>query len=146
MTTSTAEESIKFIIELPLIPSRAWSYWLEPDLRARWWSPEVMLEGKLYGKFIEPWRDEAGNVVITRGEVIDIKPPELLRFTWEDPGWSSATLVTLTIKPFKKGSRLELEHSGWEYLRAESRFALRKAHAQGWENLLGRLAKTAVGA
>jgi uncharacterized protein YndB with AHSA1/START domain len=143
MTSTTGGEPIKLSIDLPLTQPRAWDYWLQPDLRAQWWSPEVVLEGKLYGRFLEPWHDESGNVVVTRGEVIDIRAPEMLRFTWADPGWNAHTLVTLTIKPFKKGARLELEHSGWEHLRAQSRFALRKAHVQGWEDLLGRLAKIA---
>ncbi len=99
----------------------------------------MVLEGKLYGRFIEPWRDDAGNVVVTRGEVIEITAPELLRFTWADPGWSASTLVSLTIQPFKKGSRLELVHSGWEHLRAVARFTLRQAHEQGWSELLNRL-------
>ncbi len=139
MTAAGSTEPIKLTLNLPLSQQMVWDYWLNPELRAKWWSPEVVLEEKLYGRFIEPWRDDAGNVVVTRGEVIEIKAWELLRFTWADPGWSASTLVLLTIQPFKKGSRLELLHSGWEHLRAEVRFTLRKAHAEGWMELLARL-------
>ena len=141
MTAAGSPEPIKLTLNLPISQQMVWDYWTKPELRGKWWSPEVVLEGRLYGRFIEPWRDDAGNVVVTRGEVIEIKAPELLRFTWADPGWRASTLVSLTIKPFKKGSRLELVHSGWEHLRAEVSFALRQAHAVGWAALLDRLAK-----
>ena len=145
MTPAGNPEPIKFTLNLPIAQQMAWDYWIKPELRGKWWSPDVVLEAKLYGRFIEPWRDDAGNIVVTRGEVIEIKAPELLRFTWADPGWSTSTLVSLTIMPFKKGSRLDLHHSGWEHLRAEVRFTLRQAHEQGWTELLDRLAKTAAG-
>jgi uncharacterized protein YndB with AHSA1/START domain len=141
MTPPNDIEPIKLSLNLPIAQQSAWDYFLNPELRTKWWSPEVMLEGKLYGRFIEPWRDDSGNVVVTRGEVIDIKTPELLRFTWADPGWNTPTLVSLIIQPNKKGSRLELVHSGWEHLRAEVRFTLRQTHEQGWTELFNRLTK-----
>jgi len=138
-------EPIKLSLNLPISQQHAWDFWLNPELRSKWWSPEVVLEGRLYGRFIEPWRDDAGNIVVTRGEVIEIKAPELLRFTWADPGWNAATLVSLTIQLFKKGSHLDLLHSGWEHLRDSARFKLCKAHTEGWVELLDRLEKTAAG-
>lgn len=141
MTPAGNPEPIKFTLNLPITKQNLWDYWLNPELRDKWWSPEVTLEEKLYGRFILPWHDSDGNVVITRGEVIEIREQELLRFTWADPGWNATTLVLLTIQPHKKGSCMDLLHSGWEHLRAEVRFTLRRSHEQGWIKLLNRLAK-----
>lgn len=141
MTPEGSTEPIKLSVSLPIPQQGTWEYLIDPELRAKWWSPEVVLEAKLYGRFIEPWRDDAGNVVVTRGEVIDIYPPEHICFTWADPGWSVFTLVSLTIYPVKKGSRLDLLHSGWEHMRYHSRFELRREKAEDWALLLDRLSK-----
>jgi uncharacterized protein YndB with AHSA1/START domain len=145
MTPPSGLEPIKLSVDLPISQQGTWEYLLNPELRAKWWSNEVVLEGKHYGRFYIPWHDEEGNIVLTRGEVIDIYPPEHICFTWADPGWSVFTLVSLTIYPVKKGSRLDLLHSGWEHMRYHSRFELRRETAEDWAILLDRLAKAAGG-
>ena len=141
MKSEIVSKPIKFALVLPVTVKTLWQYWFDSQLRALWWSAHVILEEKLFGKFIEPWQDDDGNIVLTQGEIIEIKPDEFVSLTWADPGWNAVTLLTLSFKPSKTGSRLELVHSGWEYLRPSVRLELRRTHEQGWQELLELLKK-----
>jgi uncharacterized protein YndB with AHSA1/START domain len=69
---------------------------------------------------------------VIRGEVLDVAPPRLLRCRWS--GTFGETVVTFELTPVAEGTRLRLEHAGWE-MRAEPD---RDGFDQGWGDKLAR--------
>lgn len=72
------------------------------------------------------------------GSVLLCEPPRRLAFTWH-PGRPPMTAqeVTLHFHPSEGGTRLELNHLGWEYLGARAAEA-RHRYDTGWDDVLGR--------
>jgi uncharacterized protein YndB with AHSA1/START domain len=72
---------------------------------------------------------------IVTGEYLEVRPPELVRYTW-NPTWSPGeeSLVTLRLHEENGGTRLELVHEG--FATAESA----TGHNQGWNGVLDKFA------
>jgi uncharacterized protein YndB with AHSA1/START domain len=77
------------------------------------------------------------------GRVTAYQPPSIVAFTWRAPSWNLATQVEIRFSPERGGTRVELEHSGWE--REPQVAEYRKNYDSGWETILGHY-QTAVGA
>lgn len=114
---------------------RLWETLLRPDL---WWGDEVRLEPNEGGLFHEPWRDASGQHH-TRGEVLEIAPPRLLRLSWRDDDWDFGTEVGFTLAMSGEGSLLRLRHSGWHGAPAALQGKLVGDHRVGWSHHLGNL-------
>jgi uncharacterized protein YndB with AHSA1/START domain len=87
------------------------------------------------GRLVERLGDE----VSEWGEVLEWDPPRLLRLTWR-PGHPAgeATEVTVRFRPDGVGTRVELEHSGWErHVRGQ---AAAESYGVGWPVVLGAYA------
>jgi uncharacterized protein YndB with AHSA1/START domain len=47
------------------------------------------------------------------GRVTAYEPPSVVGFTWKAPSWQRSTQVEIRFCQEGKGTRLELEHTGW---------------------------------
>ena len=71
------------------------------------------------------------------GTVLAYEPPSRLAFTWHpgrEPG--TAQQVEVRFEPLAAGTRVVLEHRGWEALGAEA-IETRTGYDQGWETVFG---------
>jgi uncharacterized protein YndB with AHSA1/START domain len=93
-----------------------------------------VLEGRVGGRFFE--RQEDGTEAVW-GTVTVWEPPQRLAFTWH-PGRDESTAQEIEIRftPVDGGTRVELEHRGWEKLGERAEEA-RNEYESGWDFVLG---------
>jgi len=72
---------------------------------------DIFLEARVGGRFFERFADGTEYEV---GRVTVYQPPRLVVFSWIDPDWEGATEVEVRFAADGTGTRLELEHRGWE--------------------------------
>lgn len=107
----------------------------------RWWplqqmsfggerAKEIHLEGKAGGRLYERFAD--GNE-FTIGILSHYDAPHRVSFTWKQPNWQGPTVVDVTFTLVPEGTRVDLEHRGWEEAGAQ----LDAAHyRKGWGYIL----------
>jgi uncharacterized protein YndB with AHSA1/START domain len=105
----------------------------------KWWPGgfggkecKLFLERALGGRFYERRPDGTEYEI---GRVTTYQPPSLVAFTWRAPSWDVATQVEIRFSAEGEGTRVELEHSGWEQS-AKTRDA-RTNYDSGWSRILG---------
>ena len=82
-----------------------------------WWpggfgkDTKVFIEGRVGGRYYERGPDGTESEI---GRVTAYQPPTLVAFTFRAPSWDFATQVEVRFTPEGAGTRVELEHSGWE--------------------------------
>ncbi|MCC5953940.1 MAG: SRPBCC domain-containing protein [Acidimicrobiia bacterium] len=119
-------------------PQAVWDTITTPELLARWWAPgDIRAEvGHEFLVEMPGW----GNVVCT---VLEAEPPHLLVFTFAD--WT----LRWRLEPEGAGTRLFLEHSGFDLDDAGHRFAFDNM-GPGWRDevlpLLATVAQEATAA
>ena len=103
-TTDASEETIHVDQLLTHPPERVWRALTEPDLMARWWAAGDIrpVEGHEFTLDMEAW----GQVPC---RVLEVEPPRRLVFTFTE-NWTLAW----TLVPEGRGTRLFLEHSGFD--------------------------------
>jgi uncharacterized protein YndB with AHSA1/START domain len=72
---------------------------------------DTIIEGRIGGRFLERYTD---GTEYELGRVTAYQPPSLVAFTWRAPSWEVTTQVEIRFRPEDGGTRVELEHSGWE--------------------------------
>lgn len=94
----------------------------------------VRMEGFVGGRIVE--RIKGGRECVW-GTITAWEPPRRVAFSWH-PGQNPATAqdVELRFLPAGAGTRVELEHRGFERLGAQGRRA-RRAYPLGWSYVLG---------
>jgi uncharacterized protein YndB with AHSA1/START domain len=108
------------------------------DEMSLWWpggfgkGSKVFLEGRSGGRYYE--RDAEGKEYEI-GRVTEYQPPSLLAFSFKAPSWEVPTLVTIRFSADGRGTRLDLEHSGWEQ-NAKARESIAN-YERGWDGVLG---------
>jgi uncharacterized protein YndB with AHSA1/START domain len=102
---------------LPHPPSRVWTALTDPDLLARWLMPNDF-KPAVGHRFTmtatpNPRTNFSGTVSC---EVLELRPEELLSISWADAARSNpmSTVVTWTLRPEGRGTRLFLEHRGFD--------------------------------
>src|SRR5579859_878776 len=73
----------------------------------RWFVPSVEIELKPEGIFRMEWVPGMGE----HGRVKDVKPSQLLRYTWEGAFSPTPTTLTFEFTPEKEGTLVTLTHS-----------------------------------
>src|SRR5215813_3581370 len=105
----------------------------------QWWpggfggkDAKLYLDREVGGRFYERRTDGSEYEI---GKITAYQPPARVAFTWRAPSWDTTTQVEIRFAPEGDGTRVELEHSGWEQ-DAKARDA-RKSYASGWDLILG---------
>jgi uncharacterized protein YndB with AHSA1/START domain len=93
---------------------------------------DMIIERRIGGRFFERYADGTEYDI---GRVIAYQPPTLVGFTWRAPSWHLATEVQVRFTAEGTGTRVELEHSGWD--QAENIRDTIKNYDYGWELILG---------
>ena len=115
---------------------------------ARWWplkegmsfggdrAHEIFLEDRVGGRFFERYTDGEEFEV---GRVTAFEPPARVVFSWRQPSWNADTEVEVRFAAEGDGTRVTLEHRGWERLNDAARKAA-DSYGQGWDFALSRYA------
>jgi len=93
----------------------------------------MMLETRVGGRLFEKRADGTEYVI---GLVTTYEPPKAVAFTWRAPSWELTTQVEVRFIADGTGTRVELEHSGFD--QDEKLREARKSYDGGWEFVLGR--------
>jgi len=93
---------------------------------------ETVMEGRIGGRFFERYTDGTEYEI---GRVTAYQPPSLVAFTWRAPSWDVTTQVEIRFSAEAGGTRVELEHSGWEQS-ARTRDG-RNNYCSGWSMMMG---------
>jgi uncharacterized protein YndB with AHSA1/START domain len=117
---------------------------------ATWWpldkhslkqedADDVVFEARLGGRVYESWQGGEENW----GEVLVWEPPRRIVFSWH-PGYApkEATEIEVRFSEEGDGTKVELEHRGWERLGDRGKEA-RTGYDSGWTGVLERYAEVA---
>jgi uncharacterized protein YndB with AHSA1/START domain len=99
----------------------------------------VVMEGGEGGRLYERMRD--GNEA-NWGTILAWEPPHRIVLSWELRPGRPATEIEVRFSPEAEGTRVELEHRGWERLGAEAE-AAKASYRDGWAKVLGNFAEAA---
>ena len=106
---------------------------------SEWWpggfggkDAKPCLESRVGGRFYERRPDGTEYQI---GEVTAYQPPSVVAFTWRAPSWDLYTKVEIRFIAESGGTRIDLEHSGWEQ-NAKAR-ETHQSYDEGWETVLG---------
>jgi uncharacterized protein YndB with AHSA1/START domain len=120
----------------PHPPERVWRALTEPaELRA--WLMPTDFTARPGSRFTFDARPDLG---IIDGEVLEAEPPRLLRCRWS--GVFGDTTVTFTLTPEDGGTRLRVEHAGWQGPGLDHRLGF----DAGWHDKLAKDLSALMGA
>lgn len=143
-----ALESIVNELFLPFTPEQVWRALTEEEALGRWlmpndFAPRVGHRFTFRTEPVPPYFDGVVNCV-----VLTVDPPTRLAYSWSG-GPLNDTRLTFTLTPEGDGTRLRLEHAGFDTTIPAARFALANM-SKGWrsaemaERLHGAIAALAV--
>ena len=100
--------------------------------RIRGKDAKLFLQGQVGGRFYKQRTDGTEYEI---GRVTVYQPPSLVAFSWRAPSWDVTTQVEIRFSPEAGGTRVELEHSGWE--QSAKTLEARGNYDSGWGTILG---------
>jgi uncharacterized protein YndB with AHSA1/START domain len=130
-------------------PDRAFQVFT--DRMTEWWplqkgythggdrAAEIHLEGRPGGRLYERFADGEEYEV---GRVTAFDPPRRVVFTWTSPSWQAPTEVDVRFTPDGRGTRVDLEHRGWESIGPIGPEDS-ASYGTGWQEVLGAYAAMA---
>ena len=98
---------------------------------------DIFIEGRVGGRFYERFTDGEEFEV---GRVTEYRPPSMVAFTFKSPEWEGPTLVEVRFVADGSGTRVELEHSGWD--QGPKTLAASKEFGNGWDFVLDQYQST----
>lgn len=129
---------------LPQSPSRVWQALTDPELMKDWLMPNDFkpVVGHRFSFTTEPIEatNFSGSIAC---QVLEIRPEELISYSWTDPENPAGSdwVITWTLRPEGRGTRLFLEHSGFDPDDATQQLS-RKIMNGGWRSrIVPRLAE-----
>lgn len=130
MSESRESETARVSIDLAVDPATAFATFTE-DVDLWWargrknrfrapWVGIMRFEPGPHGRLIEVYDDETGDHYEV-GRITAWEPGHRLAFTWRIPNFApdEITHVSVTFEPIAEGTRVTLEHAGWEALRPD---------------------------
>ena len=133
-------DPIMLSFEVACPPAHAFSVWAERT--GLWWPPGHSVSGAPQLVAFEPraggriYEREAGGAEHLWGEVLEWAPPHRLRYLWHLRfDRADATEVEIRFEAADGGTRVTIEHRGWERLGARAA-ERRERNERGWEGLL----------
>ena len=135
MTRQARALTLRRVVPAP--PTRVFTAWTDPTELARWMTPigqaEAEVDLREGGRFRIVMRADGTEITHT-GEYLEIRPPDLLSFTWVSPYTGQApSVVTVRLTPVGDGTEIELTHDRLPH-------GVDADHARGWGSILDRLA------
>lgn len=97
---------------------------------------EIWLEGKKGGRLFERFVDGEEFDI---GEVTVYEPPHRVVFTWKGRDWVGTTEVDVRFTASGDGTRVDLEHRGWEQVGRDTQ----AQYEGGWDFVLSRYSEWA---
>lgn len=94
---------------------------------------EIVIEARTGGRFYERFAD--GTEFEVR-KVTEYQPPAAVAFTRHSPQWEGPTIVEVPFIADGAGTRVELEHSGWD--QGPKMLDASKRYSNGWDFILGQ--------
>ncbi|HDR06190.1 MAG TPA: SRPBCC domain-containing protein [Candidatus Coatesbacteria bacterium] len=122
-------------VQLPRPPADVWKAVFSPAARQVWWAYGVQLHPQSGSHFYEFWRDGEGHNRVSRGRVLGLKKNRLLRLSWQDDDWPTATQVEIKLASRRDSTILNLAHTGFEALGPKLQYNVEE-YTAGWEALL----------
>jgi uncharacterized protein YndB with AHSA1/START domain len=122
--------------EVEATPARAWAALTDATLLRRWFVVWSDLEPRVGAEYVLLW-NTSGELI---GRVLEVKPGELLRFTWDLDTLGETTQVVLRVIANEKQPGLctvEITHSGWGEGPAWDEE--RTSHESGWAGVVAML-------
>ena len=132
---------LRIAFDLDCSPDHAFETWTRKA--TAWWPPEhtvshergasIVFEPRVGGRIFE--RTTRGEE-IEWGQIVEWDPPRSLRYVWHiatDP--ANATDVVIAFRHAPRGTRVEIEHGGWDRL-GEIGQAWRDTNQAGWDGVL----------
>ncbi|WP_193128395.1 SRPBCC family protein [Gulosibacter sediminis] len=112
------EKQFTIVREFDAPRTTIWRAWTDPTLAAKWWHPHglvtpaesVQIDLREGGSYAYNMVLEAdGQQWPTGGTYLEVRAPELLKFTWADPGdnEADAPVVTVSLRELA-GDRCEM--------------------------------------
>jgi uncharacterized protein YndB with AHSA1/START domain len=137
---STSVEPLRLSLDVDCEPVHAFAVWTEKF--SLWWPADhtvtgepalVALEPRLGGRIYERSADGTEH---EWGEITIWEPPERLGYLWHLlRDRADATDVEISFRPHGSGTRVEIEHRGWERLGTDADL-WRTRNQVGWSTLL----------
>ena len=141
-------EPVRKSCEVALAPEAAFE--LFTTRMGEWWplgshsiaqvdATGVRFEGRVGGRVVELTRDGAEQ---SWADVIAWDPPHRFVLAWH-PNLEPTAASTLEVRfvAAGDGTRLDLEHRGWEEFGADEGRQLRDGYDPGWDHVLGELTR-----
>jgi uncharacterized protein YndB with AHSA1/START domain len=100
---------------------------------------DIFIEGRVGGRIYERFTDGTEYEI---GRVAMYEPPHRVSFSWSSPEWEGPTQVEVRFVADGTGTRVELEHGGWEV--GPKAQTAGKGFASGWDIVLARYAAAAA--
>ncbi|WP_138380789.1 SRPBCC family protein [Luteithermobacter gelatinilyticus] len=127
---------ISVSLDIKATPATVWSCLTRQQHLLCWWGENVSLDASPGGKFKEVWIDRDGTEKVTTGDVKAIEAGKKLHISWTDEDWELPTDVVIRLDASPQGTRLTLEHTGWENFMGDLMDSLREDHEAGWRSHL----------
>lgn len=123
---------------LAVSAEEAWRWLTEPDRLALWLAGQAEVSEEELTLTGEGFRE--------RGRTVEIVPPKLwvLGFERLDSGWTSATRLTLRVRPLPSGSEVDVLQDGFQRLPLSACLTIWETYRRRWRDALGKLAEVAV--
>lgn len=148
MSTSL-DSTYELVIErhLALTPEECFAFWTDPTTMTEWWGPKDNA-GEPFHSEVESWTAVQGQnwsirmtapdgtVHVQGGEMLEVDPPNGLRFSfhWSENGERGPTTeVSVRFDARGGGTMLTFTQRGF------SEAEVRDSHEQGWKECLDRL-------
>ncbi len=100
---------------------------------------DIFIEGRVGGRLFERFADGTEFEV---GRVIAFQPPHAVTLTWKAPDWEGPTEIEVRFIAEGAGTRVELEHRGWEQGPIMEKVG--RGYDDGWNIVLARFASRAT--
>lgn len=109
------KRDLRFEFVYPYPPERVWRALTDPKALAEWLM-ENDFEARMGHEFQFRTKPAPGFDGIVRCKIVELDPPKRLSYSWEGGGMS--TKVTFALEAVPGGTRLRLEHKGFEGVKA----------------------------
>jgi uncharacterized protein YndB with AHSA1/START domain len=126
-------------------PEAVFDALIDPQKLQSWWGAEPSIHYQRWSVDARPcglWRCEGSDAscgpYVTRGEILTLDPPHLLRLSWieelERGNRLGPTEVAYIVQPSNDGAVITVNHTGFE-----NHEAIGAEYQQGWAVVLGLL-------